>query len=111
MTPRSEHARAPRLALWLLRALLPREIQEHVVGDLLEDFHEACASTDVVRARWAFWRQTFAAIWALAFSQRPVAVSPCHGDPRMRQLWTDLHTPRAICERHRDSRSCVRSRW
>jgi predicted permease len=91
MTPRSQPARAPRIALWLLRVLLPGELHEHVVGDLLEDFHEVRTSTAGVHARRAFWRQTIAAIWALSFSQRPVADSPIsHGDPPMRQLWIDL---------------------
>jgi predicted permease len=96
----NQHARGPvpRVALWLLGALLPEAEREYVIGDLLEDFHDHDTGSGGLGARAAFWRQTIAAVWALSLhGERAVGSTAPHGDPLMRQLWTDLrHAARSI---------------
>jgi predicted permease len=90
--PQASHTkRIPRLAVLLLTALLPEGEREHVIGDLVEDCHDAAARGGIRAAQRTFWRQTIAAIWALSFVRRASATSPApHGDSLMRQLWTDV---------------------
>ena len=65
----------PAAALWLLHALLGSHEEEHVVGDLLEDFYSRTASAGHASARRRFWRQTVAAVWSLGISRRRASSS------------------------------------
>ncbi|MDA8017610.1 MAG: ABC transporter permease [Thermoanaerobaculia bacterium] len=61
----------PRVAEWLLRRRLPRDLSEPILGDLAERFG-ALSETDPVEARRFYWRQTVSA-WS---SRIPAARSP-----------------------------------
>jgi predicted permease len=95
--PASHSGRPPRLAVWLLAALLPDPDREHVIGDLLEDFRTSSRSG--IAARAEFWRQALAALWTLgpwrprAPHDRPTP----RGDSTMQQLLIDVrHVARGV---------------
>ena len=53
----SDRPGPPRLALLLLRLVIPKTIREFVIGDLVEEFSRRARTGDPVgAARW-FWRE------------------------------------------------------
>ena len=80
----------PRLALSLLRHLLPVTEREAFIGDLLEEGQILCGRATARAARRWFWRQSLVAVLTL---RRRRAVSPANqpaGDPRMLTFFGDL---------------------
>src|SRR5579863_2881708 len=49
----------PRLALWLLKVLVPMDQYDPAVGDLLEEFSDRAKDSELTTARRWFWRQTW----------------------------------------------------
>ena len=82
----------PRLAVWLLRLVLPPDRYETIAGDLEEKFRldvQPHAGPHVAR-RW-FWRQSLSIVGArlLARSAHPILTPPHQGDP-MQGLRQDI---------------------
>ena len=80
----------PRVALWLLRHLLPVTEREVFIGDLLEEGQIVCGRTSVRGARRWFWRQSLAAVLTLRRRRVVAPTRPPAGDPRMLTFVGDL---------------------
>ncbi|MDB4908773.1 MAG: efflux transporter, permease protein [Gemmatimonadetes bacterium] len=92
----AEH-RPPRLATWLLDALLPTDEREPVVGDLSELFHRRLATNGLRSARAAFWRDALSAIVSIRASDSSPAARPIPGDGMLASFLADLrHAVRVL---------------
>ena len=68
----------PRLALSLLKMLIPTDQHEAAVGDLLEEFSDRARVSELMTARRWFWHQTWKTIGHFLlgqFRETPVATA------------------------------------
>lgn len=80
----------PRLALWLLRRLLPDAEREPFVGDVLEEWYVAVVRRGHTAARRWFWRQTVIALLTLHGHRTLAEPTQPAGDPRMLTFLADV---------------------
>ena len=73
----------PRVALWLLRHLLPVTEREVFIGDLLEEGQIVCGRSSVGAARRWFWRQSLVAVLMLRGRRTVAPTCQPARDPRM----------------------------
>ena len=79
-----------RLALWLLRLVLPASERESFIGDLVEEMAAIAAEHGDGRARRWLWRQSAIALLTLRRGRRPAPIPCSTGDPRMLRFLSDL---------------------
>lgn len=58
MTPQTNFAQPPRLAVWLVNLFTPTETAESILGDLVEEFTHLASKSGIAGARSWFWRQS-----------------------------------------------------
>ena len=91
----------PRVAIWLLTALLPGEIQDEVLGDLAEGFHRRVESRGRSYAVFGYWREVLSpsvlTLRRAAMRGREARRKRVHGTGRgggggggMNGLWRDV---------------------
>jgi predicted permease len=83
--------RPPRLAVWLIEAVVRPPAREFLLGDLDEQFARRAAGHPRRARRW-YWREAVRAVWHLrgGRARRPASLRTPPGDSLMRQIAADL---------------------
>ena len=83
--------RPPRLARWVLVALLPERYRDNQVGDLAEEFRALADARGLRAARRWYWSQTLTSAKAnLTLRVRARSYRPKEGSATMGTLWQDI---------------------
>ena len=86
--------RVPRVAEWLLQALLDERAREAVIGDLHEGYHVVRRDRGSTTARWWYWRHAARSVIACRLTgHRQPDARRFDFDPRARVSLRDLVRP------------------